>query len=167
MAVIGFIRQEEMEFKDGEDVKKAKWLECYFRVAGLRPFKAKLAKNKQKENNEKAPDYNIYLRANINKGDSFRDIKIGAVWLKNKEKEGGKIESYLTGNIEIDFRQINILIQKPKKYYDDEKIGFLYEIIAFLDDNTQKENNIEYGDAYEPPVANYEYTEADMADIPF
>ena len=106
------------------------------------------------------------MRANVNKGDTFRDIKIGAVWLKNKEKEGGKIESYLTGNIEINFRQVNVLIQKPKKYYEDEKIGFLYEIIAFLDDNTQKGNNVENGDAYEPPMANYEYTEADT-DIPF
>ena len=164
MAVIGFIRQEKMDFKDGEETKTAKWLECYFRVAGLRPFKAKFVKNKQKESNEKAPDYNIYLRANTNKGDSFRDIKIGAVWLKSKELDGGKIESYMTGNIEINFKQVNILIQKPKKYYEDEKIGFLYEIIAFLDDNRQN-GAVEYGDAYEPAVANYEVTEAE--DIPF
>ena len=159
MAVIGFVKQEKMDFKDGEEVKTAKWLECYFRVAGLRPFKAKLVKNKQKENNEKAPDYNIYLRANINRGDNFRDIKIGAVWLKNKELEGGKIEGYMTGNIEINFKQVNILIQKPKKYYEDEKIGFLYEIIAFLDNK---------GENYENEK-DYEYTkdEINEEDIPF
>lgn len=166
MAVIGFIRQETMEFKDKEEVKTAKWLECYFRIAGLRPFKAKLVKNKQKEINEKAPDYNILLRANINKGDTFRDIRIGTVWLKNKKQENGTVESYLTGNIEINFQKVNILIQKPKKYFEDEKIGFLYEIVAFINDNKHNNNNNEYND-YESPITNYEYTEANMEEMPF
>ena len=167
MAVIGFVRQETMKFKDKEEVKSAKWLECYFRIAGIRPFNAKLVKNKQKEINEKAPDYNINLRGNINKGDSFRDIRIGAVWLRHKEKESGKIETYLTGNIEIDFKQVNILIQKPRKYYEDEQINFLYEIVAFLNDDNNKQNNKkdENDTSHELPVANIDDIKEE--DIPF
>ena len=82
-----------------------------------------------------------------------------------EELDGGKIESYMTGNIEINFKQINIFIQRPKKYFTDEKIGFLYEIIAFLNDNRQNNNNAECNNAYEPPVANYEMTETE--EIPF
>jgi len=80
MAVIGFVRQETMDLKNSEnnEVRKASWLECHFRIAGLRPFKAKLAKNKKKEK-ENQPDYYFYLRGNINRGDTFRDIKIGSL----------------------------------------------------------------------------------------
>jgi len=160
MAVIGFVRQETMNIKNSEnnEVKKAFWLECHFRVAGLKPFKAKLAKNKKKEK-ENQPDYYFYLRGNINKGDTFRDIRIGSLWIKNKEvktkNEEILIETYMTGNIEINFKNVNVLIQKPKKYFNDEKIGFLYEIIAFLDDNRQKNNNDDNNREYE----SYEQTE--------
>jgi len=165
MAVIGFVRQEAMEVKDGEQTREVKWLECHFRVAGLRPFKAKLSKNKRKEKDTQ-PDFYIYLRGNINKGDTFRDIRIGSLWIKHKEVqtgEGAKIETYMTGNIEINFKNVNVLIQKPKKYFDNEKIGFLYEIIAFLDDN--KRQGFDYGDTYEPTNANI--SDVNYEDIPF
>jgi len=156
-----------MEVKDGNTKKEIKWLECYFRVAGLRPFKAKLSKNKRKEKDTQ-PDFYLYLRGNINKGDTFRDIRIGSLWLKNKELEGGKIETYMTGYIEIAFKNVNILIKRPDKYFDDEKIGFLYEIIAFLDDNKRQgfdnNNGFEYGDAYEPTNTDINI---DDEDIPF
>jgi len=167
MAVIGFVRDEEMEVKNGEEKKIIKWLECHFRIAGLRPFKAKLAKNKNPQGN-KSPDFYIYMRANINKGDTFRDIRIGSLWLKNKIDEETKTATqYMTGFLEVGFKQVNILVQKPTKYFEDEKIGFRYEIIAFNDDkNTQNNNN--YDDYNYDEYSNTE-TEIDIPDedIPF
>jgi len=157
MAVIGFIREEKITIQD----KEVKWLECHFRVAGLRPFKAKFAKNKNKENNQ--PDYFIYLRGNINKGDSFRDIKIGGLWLKEKIKEDGTKEQFLTGNLEMNFKEISIIVQKPKRFYDNEEIGFLYEISAFKEQTRQVESN--YENDYEN--GNYDNYQGDDEDIPF
>jgi len=170
MAVIGFVRDEEMEIKAGDEKKVIKWLECYFRIAGIRPFKAKLSKNKNQQGNQ-SPDYYIYLRSNVNKGDTFRDIRIGSLWVKNKINEETKeVKTYMTGFIEIAFNKVNIMIQRPTKYYDDEVLNFVYEIIAFIDDKKENQNNNEYDeyDRYPSPVENYE-TQIDTSedDIPF
>ncbi len=165
MANIGFIRQDSYTFKDNDGVEKtAKWLECYFRVAGLRPFQAKMTKNKNKQN-ENAPDFFIYLRGNVNKGDSFRDLKIGALWVKSKIDESGVKVDYMTGNVEINFNEISVYITKPKKNYDDEKIGFLYEIISMSNKQDVKTN------VYNEPYPAYnDSVEADNIEddnIPF
>jgi len=71
----------------------------------------------------------------------------------------------MTGNIEIGFKNVNVLVKKPDKYFTDEKIGFLYEIIAFLDDNRQKNSNYDNNREYE----SYEQTETYIPDeeVPF
>ena len=145
MAVIGFIRQESYEFKNSNGENQvAKWLEAHFRIAGLRPFKAKISENKNREN-QNAPDYHIYLRSNMSKGDTFRDIRIGALWVKEKINESGITIKYMSGNIEIDFKEIGLYVAKPKKYFDDEKIGFLYEIISM---GENKKDVIENDNSY-------------------
>jgi len=166
MAVIGFVRDEEMEVKNGEDKKIVKWLECHFRIAGLRPFKAKLSKNKNPQGN-KSPDFYIYMRANINKGDTFRDIRIGSLWLKNKIDEETKTATqYMTGFLEVGFKQVSILIQKPTPYFENEKIGFRYEIIAFNDDKKTQNNN-EYENSYNEYNTETQFDVPSDEDIPF
>lgn len=126
MKQIGFVKQEELLYKDkdGKETLK-KWLECHFRVAGLRPFKAKMVKAKNPTNNK--PNYYIYLRSNVNKGDKFRDIQIGALWVKTKQ-EAGKEVSYMVGEIEINFTSMPIVIWKAKPRFDGEELHYLYDI---------------------------------------
>jgi len=140
MYQIGFIRQEKMEIEENGQKKEVKWLECHFRIAGVRPFKVKMTKNKNKQK-ENEPDFYLYLRSNINKGDNFRDIKIGALWLK--EKEG---EKYLTGNAFINFKEVNLYVKKAKSLYEEENITWLYDVFMFLD---KAKERVEHGDAYE------------------
>ena len=168
MAVIGFIRQESYEFKNqnGEN-QIVKWLEAHFRIAGLRPFKAKLSENKNREN-QNAPAYYIYLRGNINKGDTFRDIRIGALWIKEKIDENGTPVKYMSGNMEVDFKEIGLYIQKPKKYFDDEKIGFLYEIISMGENKKDDVKVNEYNEPYSTfDSTNETEVNVDDEDIPF
>ena len=160
MAVVGFVRQEQYEVKaknENEENKVYKWLECYFRVAGIRPFQAKLVENKNKQN-DRSPDYYIYLRGNTNKGDTFRDMKIGSLWQKQKVDENSNTVKYLTGQVEIAFKNVNILIQRPTKFYEEEQIGFLYEIIAFNDDKQQQKQDM--------PINYYGYENETNIDIP-
>ena len=160
MYQIGFIKQEKMEVEDNGQKKEVKWLECHFRIAGVRPFKVKMSKNKNKQK-ENEPDFYLYLRSNIHKGDSFRDIKIGALWLK--EKDG---EKYLTGNAFIDFKEVNLYVKKAKPIFDNEKVAWLYDVFMFID-REQKQNSGNGGYAYGEPDYEVSETEIDDTEIPF
>ncbi len=123
---IGFIRQEQMSVKDGDEPRVVKWLECYFRMAGVRPFSAKMSVNKNKSE-PKHPDYIIYMRANVNKGDSFRDIAIGSLWLGEKEIDG-VVKKFMTGQIEVAFQKAAIAVWRAEARYEGEEVKYLYDI---------------------------------------
>ena len=113
MSQIGFVKQEQQVFrKAGEEDKTVKWFECHFRVGGMHPFKAKMSPNKKKEKDNE-PDFYIYLRANVNKGDKFRDIRIGALWLKKKVFDGVE-KTFMTGNVFMDFKEIPIAVWESR-----------------------------------------------------
>jgi hypothetical protein len=148
---IGFVRQESYITKNSEGEKiEHKWLEAHFRMAGVRAFKAKISKNKSKDNNASAPDYNIYLRGNENKNDTFRDIPIGALWIGSGTFNGVE-KTYMTGSIESPvFGKLSISVWKAEPYYDGEQLGFLYEI-STMKDKDQDENS-DYDRSYDAPV---------------
>lgn len=129
---IGFIRKESMTPKDSEPVK---WLECYFRIAGVRPFKAKMSPNKNKTE-DKHPDYVIYLRGNMDKGDSFRDIAIGSLWMGEKEIDG-VLKKFMTGTIEVAFNKLNIAVWKAEPRFEGEVVSYLYDIKTMKDKQQQ------------------------------
>lgn len=133
---IGFIRFDSMQIKDAQaqnGKRTVKWLEAYFRMAGVRPFTAKLSKNKNKETNADAPDYNIYLRGNVNKGDSFRDISIGALWIGTGVFDNVE-QTFMTGYVESPvFGRLPISVWRAKPLYENEKLEFLYEISIMKD----------------------------------
>jgi hypothetical protein len=144
---IGFVRQESFITKgqDGEK-KEHKWLEAHFRMAGVRPFKAKFSKNTRKdEATGNAPDYNIYLRGNEIKGDSFRDIPIGALWIGSKVFDGVE-KTFMTGSIESPlFGKIGISVWKAEPYFEGEQLGFLYEISTMEDKKEDTSYDADYG----------------------
>lgn len=143
MSQIGFVKQESQTFKKaGEDERTVKWLECHFRVAGVRPFKAKMSSNKKKETDNQ-PDFYIYLRSNVNKGDKFRDIRIGALWVKKKTFDGVE-KTFMTGNLFMDFREIPITIWKAEPRFEGEVIEYLYDISVMK--NKPQENTSSYAD---------------------
>jgi hypothetical protein len=125
---IGFVKRESMTPKGSEPVK---WLECYFRIAGVRPFKAKMSPNKNKTE-DKHPDYVIYLRGNIDKGDTFRDIAIGSLWIGEKEFDG-VLKKFMTGSIEIAFQKVSIAVWKAEPRFEGEVVNYLYDIKTMVD----------------------------------
>ena len=155
MSQIGFVKQEERTFKKaGEADKTVKWLECHFRVGGMRPFTAKMSKNKKKEDGSNQPDFYIYLRANVNKGDRFRDIRIGALWVKKKVFDGVE-KTFMTGNIFMDVREIPITVWKAEPRFEGEVIEYLYDISMMK--NKAKEESADEDGGY-----TVEYTDADI-----
>jgi hypothetical protein len=136
---IGFIRQESMSVKDKNEAgsEVVKWLECHFRIAGIRPFSAKMTPNKRKEKPNQ-PDFIIYLRANVNKKDSFRDIAIGSLWLGEKLIDG-VMKKFMTGTLEVAFTKVSIAVWKAEPRFDGEVINYLYDIKTMEDkrDNDQ------------------------------
>jgi len=143
---IGFIKQESMSVKDKDtkESKVIKWLECHFRIAGIRPFSAKMTPNKRKEKPNQ-PDFIIYLRSNINKGDSFRDIAIGSLWLGEKVIDG-VLKKFMTGTLEVAFTKVSIAVWKAEPRFDGEVVNYLYDIKTMQD--TQDNNNQGYQDDY-------------------
>jgi uncharacterized protein (DUF736 family) len=171
---IGFIRQESFMTKNAQGEKQEhKWLEAHFRMAGVRPFKAKLSKNKRKEEAQgNAPDYNIYLRGNEIKGDSFRDIPIGALWIGSKVFDGVE-KTFMTGSIESPlFGKIGISVWKAEPYFDGEQLGFLYEISTMEDKKDDQNSDADYG-SYQTPVSQAQSggeiptIDIDTEEIPF
>ena len=168
MSQIGFVKQEQQIFrKAGEEDKTVKWLECHFRVGGMRPFKAKMSKNKKKEEGSAQPDFYIYLRANVNKGDKFRDIRIGALWIKKKVFDGVE-KTFMTGNVFMDFKEIPITVWKAEARFEGEVIEYLYGI-SMMKDKPQEENA---GEGYETTYENAQGNEVPPPDangdeIPF
>jgi len=175
MSQIGFVKQESFAVKDRETGKEEikKWLECHFRVGGMRPFSAKMVPNKNKDK-DTAPDFHIYLRANVNKGDKFRDIRVGALWLKKKMIDNVET-TFMTGNIFMDFREIPIAVWKAKPRFEGDVVNYLYDI-SMMSDN--RSDNAQDGDGgYSVSYEGYENppspTDADIPavdpneDIPF
>lgn len=157
---IGFVRKESMTPKDSEMVK---WLECYFRIAGVRPFKAKMSPNKNKTE-DKHPDYIIYLRGNMDKGDSFRDIAIGSLWMGEKEIDG-VLKKFMTGVIEIAFRKVSIAVWKAEPRFEGEVINYLYDIKTMEDKTVGMKQTPQTEDEQtRPPVINIDI---DDDEIPF
>lgn len=156
MSQIGFVKQEQMAVRRDGKEEIVKWFECHFRVAGIRPFSAKMSPNKKKEK-ENQPDYYIYLRANINKGDRFRDIRIGALWMKKKTFEGVE-KTFMTGNISIAFiGELPITVWKAEPRYEGEKIEYLYDISTMKEreqprEDTGHEVSYEEAEAEQPPT---------------
>jgi len=149
---IGFIRQEMMKIKkqDGttEDVK---WLECYIRMAGVRPFNIKMAKNKNQDTTKKQPDYNLYMRSNVNKNDTFRDIPVGALWMGSAMIDGEQ-KTFMTGYIESPlFGRLNIAVWKAQPLYEGEQMGFLYEIKTMEDKKAQDQEDSYQAPTYDMP----------------
>lgn len=166
MTQIAFGRMEQFTPKDKEVVK---WIEFHFRVPGVRPFKAKLVENKNKEK-DIHPDYFLYYRVNTQKGDSFRDIKVGTLWQKQKVNEKGETVKYMTGNMFINFKTYNIYIKRANKLYEDEKLGYLYDLFVIEDDNNKpQQNQSENVPEYNTIDSSYEETQisVDDEDIPF
>ena len=153
---IGFVRKEEMKIKDGV----VGWLECYFRIAGIRPFSAKLSVNKNKTDNQ--PDYYIYLRGNVNKGDSFRDIPIGSLWLGEKVIDG-ELKKFMTGSIELAFKKIAIAVWRAEPRYEGEVINYIYDIKTM--EEKPKENS-SYSYQEENDIQQYS-AEIKTDEIPF
>ncbi len=141
---IGFIRREQLKVKKATGEEIVKWYECYFRIAGVRPFSAKLSPNKNKTEH-KQPDYIIYQRGNVNKGDTFRDIPIGSLWMGEKLIEG-ELKKFMTGTIEIAFRKISIAVWRAEQRYENEVIEYTYDIKTMED---KKQNNTYDPDNYE------------------
>ena len=168
MSQIGFVKQEQQVFgKAGEDDKTVKWLECHFRVAGMRPFKAKMSQNKKKEN-ANAPDFYIYLRANVNKGDKFRDMRIGALWIKKKTFDDVE-KTFMTGNVFMNFQEIPIAVWRAEPHFEGEVIEYLYDI-SMMKDNRQENENSEdgYETTYESAGGDeVPVVDADGEEIPF
>ncbi len=169
MSQIGFVKQEQQIFrKAGEEDKTVKWFECHFRVAGMRPFKAKMSANKKKEK-ESQPDFYIYLRANVNKGDKFRDIRIGALWIKKKVFDNVE-KTFMTGNVFMDFKEIPITVWKAEPRFEGEVIEYLYDI-SMMKDKPQ-EDNADTGGGYETTYEDANgneipQTDENGEDIPF
>lgn len=167
MSQIGFVKQEQQTFRDKEKKETTvKWLECHFRVGGVRPFKAKMSPNKNKQN-ENEPDFYLYLRANINKGDRFRDMRIGALWLKTKAFDGVE-KTFMTGNVFMDFKEIPIAVWRAEPRFEGEVIEYLYDISMMKEKLQESQTGEAADDAY--PV---EYDDSDIPavdpseDIPF
>lgn len=166
MSQIGFVKQEQTVFrKAGEVEKTVKWFECHFRVGGMRPFKAKMSKNKKKEADNNQPDFYIYLRANINKGDKFRDIRIGALWVKKKVFDGVE-KTFMTGNVFMDFKEIPITVWKAEPRFEGEVIEYLYDI-SMMKDKPQ-ETAADADDGYQVTYEDEDIPAVDPEqDIPF
>lgn len=150
MSQIGFVKNESLVVKNRETGQEEtkKWLECHFRVGGVRPFSAKLVQNKKKEK-DTAPDFHIYLRANVNKGDKFRDFRIGALWLKKKVIDNVE-KTFMTGNLFMDFREIPIAVFRAEPRFEGEVVNYLYDISVMKDNrNTQTQDNGGYQVEYE------------------
>jgi hypothetical protein len=175
---IGFIRMEKATVQEGGNSKEVKWMEVYFMIPGFERFTAKLSKNNNK-NGENSPDYYLYRRAKFNKNVSFRDYKIGTLWLKEKDVNGSK-EKYMTGRMILGTQEVSIGVFKAKPLYEGEQVNYLYDVVLFPDNEKQNtysdSNDNTYHETVEPPVQNNQYVnnettlptvEIDEEEIPF
>lgn len=150
---VGFVRQESMKIKQTGEVKK--WLECHFRVPGIRPFKAKMTKNKNQEEGKNHPDFIIYHRANVNKGDSFRDVPIGSLWIGSKVIDGVE-KSFMTGKVWLGLEEVSVAVWKAEERFEGEVLGYLYDI-KLMRENRGNQDDYEdgyYQEQYQQPQAN-------------
>jgi hypothetical protein len=145
--------------KGATESRVVKWLECSFRIGGIRPFSAKMTPNKRKEKANQ-PDFIIYLRANINKGDTFRDIAIGSLWLGEKVIDG-VLKKFMTGTLEVAFKKVSIAVWKAEPRFEGETVNYLYDIKT-MQDNQNNDQQQTYQDDYN----NYNSQEAQSYQTP-
>ena len=152
---IGFVEKREMIVgKDENDQpKKVTWFEMVIKAPGIRPFNLKMAKGKPSTDGKKVPDWNLYFRANEKKGEEYRDLQAGSLWLgETKDK---KIP-YLGGHIEspaVQGGKIYIKLFKPEPKFEGEKITWLYDVLWFSDSqntNNNTNNNTQNYTDYSP-----------------
>ena len=164
---IGNVRMEKASFKDenGQD-KEVKWLECYIMAPGMVPFSVKMSENKNKQN-ENSPDYFLYKRNKFNKNVSFRESKIGSLWIKQREVEDG-YEKFMAGMMLLGTEEVSIMVFKAKPLYEGEKLNYLYDVVIIPNDDfkNEKNNETDYSSGesvgYETQM---EYPHADSIDI--
>lgn len=161
---IGFVRQESLKVKEQDGAtKEIKYLECYFRMAGVISFQVKMSKNKDQDTTKKQPDYNLYMRTNLNKYDTFRDIPIGALWMGSTLKDGETL-NFMTGYIESPlFGRLNIAVWKAKPNYEGEVVRYLYDINTMEDKQNENDNNSYQ--QYQEPQAQMQDSEMPTIDI--
>lgn len=117
----------QIGYVTSENYENNIWLKGTIRAAGMRPFDFKMAKVKEKKQ-ENSPDYEIYLFVN-NAKEKFRQPKIGALWKKQSETTG---EPYMSGHIESPAflnGTIYIAITKAKPFFENENVTWLYDIL--------------------------------------
>jgi hypothetical protein len=140
---IGFIRQEKMAIKTENGTKEVKWLECHMRIAGLRAFNLKMLAYDKKDQSKKEPDYTLLLRSNVNKGDKFRDIPIGALWIGSAIIDGVE-KKFMTGYIEsiaLPLGRVNIAVWKAEPLWEGDNPQYLYDIKTMEDRQAQTPTN--------------------------
>lgn len=143
---IGFVEQRQMTVgKDGQgNPKTAQWLEAVIKVPGMREFSLKMVAGQQ-EQGKRLPDYVLYYRANQRKGEQYRDLRAGALWLETSQD--GQTQ-YLSGHIEtpvIPGGRLRVAMFQAKPLYENEQITWLYDVIWSPEKPKQGE-----GDDYAP-----------------
>ncbi|MBE0470409.1 MAG: hypothetical protein IBX55_13000 [Methyloprofundus sp.] len=151
---IGFVEQRQMVIgkdQSGND-EIAKWLEVIIRAPGVREMAFKMSKGKQ-EVGKKMPDWVLWYRTNQRKGEKYRDIQAGALWM-SKSIDGQT--DYLSGYIEspsIPGGRMRIAMFKAKPRFDGEQVTWMYDVVWSADKPANEDQN-DYAPQYGSPVAN-------------
>lgn len=129
---IGYVTTETIKI-DGENKN---WTKMTLRMPFGRHQDFKIAAHKKDKESE--PDFDIYLLVN-NKGEKFRNPKVGALWLKTSERG----ERYMSGNIESPalsggIAYIAITVARP--LYDGEEITWTHDVL-WSNPNGKKQSN--------------------------
>lgn len=139
---IGFVEQRQLDLgKDQAGQPKiAQWLEVIIKAPGVREFSLKMTAGPQ-EQGKQLPNFILYYRTNQRKGEQFRDIKAGAMWLQTSKD--GQTE-YLSGHIEtpaILGGKLRIAMFNAAPRYQGEQVNWLYDVIWNADDATKQAND--------------------------
>lgn len=145
---IGFVEQRQMTVgKDQQgNNKTAQWLEVVIKVPGMREFSLKMVPV-QPEQGKRMPAYQLYYRANQRKGEQYRDLRAGALWLETSL--GGQTQ-YLSGHIEtpvVPGGRLRIAMFNSKPLYENESITWLYDVI-WSPEKTKQEMDEDYDPQY-------------------
>jgi uncharacterized protein (DUF736 family) len=139
---IGFVEKRELVVS-GE---KKSWFEMIIKAPFVREFSMKMSKNENKKN-EKSPDYFLYYRTNVKKGENYRDTNVGGLWLKISND--GKTQ-FMSGHIEtpmVGDGRINIALFKAKPNYDNEKVDWMYDVVWNIKKEDDKDDEKVYDKA--------------------
>ncbi len=141
---IGFVTSETIVV----DGKETSWNKMTIRAPFARQQDYKITKHNGTREGE--PDFDIYLLVN-NKGEKFRNPKVGALWLKRSEKG----EEYMSGNIEspvVCGGKIYIALVKARALYEGEVVGWKYDVLYSPPRDGQKIEKQNYPSSSIAPV---------------